>query len=321
MACRIVVSPHIATFCTTCSEPNEHYEIIDPAVYCSLKCRTSDTTHENICSTKKTLSRIGNLLQSIYFTYRELYYRYEIVSFEKKQGQLHVHARMNPTPPALRPEIPSAQVFPASNLRDHEDGRAILSWRGCEDGVVFLYPAIAKLLKPIASTIEESIVKLRPRYVEWFMDGEHDQKVYQHVVTRFELANPGLPSYVIDLSGAQYGQRQSIIREDKYLEALGVAHHLHTSNFGNRLGSLQDALEDRSFDHNFRRPLGWELAVTDEGNRAVDGWERAHVSLSQLVEKPASEYTELKKSLLESAKTHMMAFGRGVQHALDHADS
>ncbi len=195
--------------------------------YCNSACQTADWTHHKqackLLFARKLLYRVGDIVQRIFYVYREHTFNINITEVDKNEDTMYLYEGK------YGREILSP--FPYHLFQSEEDKHAALTYCNCAVAVAFMLKIIEGFLKGkphhygcqlsslypptvhigLYTKIEEVNMKLqqKPRRIYLFDEhGNPDTTEYGHTLLRVTLKSG--ESYAFDLTGAQFGYYDTI---------------------------------------------------------------------------------------------------------------
>ena len=119
--------------------------------YCNATCQKAHwREHELACSRlsdRKQLYRAGEILQKVFYGYREVVFEKLIDKVEREGLNLHCYEGQY----EWRILVP----FPATLFPNQRDREAILTYRACNDAFAFLHTMIKAFFKGTSSVIRQ----------------------------------------------------------------------------------------------------------------------------------------------------------------------
>ncbi|KAK4501680.1 hypothetical protein PRZ48_007489 [Zasmidium cellare] len=206
-------------FCSVCDTPAPQPVLIclqcpeTPTYYCDTRCRDRDRIpHQKNCNNpvRKAIYRAGDLLQSIFYTFREALYDTSVAHVRRNGDVLRIHLNPNPAQVLLH-------RFPNHLNLSQSDKEQLLSVLSCTDSVAYTCDLSKRLLKDATFGIEETLFcDLRSPFstLRHHSDGTVDDGETMHSTLTVE-AKDG-EAYVFDLAGAQNNQFKAVIPFDEY---------------------------------------------------------------------------------------------------------
>lgn len=151
----------VSTFCSLCNRAAPRPVLIcpecpeTPTYYCDTQCRDRDqVNHQKDCNdpTRKLIYRAGDLLQKIFFTFRETAFDTAISRVEKDGDVLRVHEDENQANPRRGPLF----RFPGHLVPVSSDKEKLLSSVSCTDAVAYTLE-LSKILLEGKAILQPSI--------------------------------------------------------------------------------------------------------------------------------------------------------------------
>lgn len=141
--------PKPILICTECADGTDQHGTATTTIYCDTKCRAADTKHAKLCAVKnqqKELHRSGEILQAIWFIWREVAFDMKLSHIEKKKAasgeDLLFFHEGDYTDHNEGPLYP----LPALANMDEKDKQAVITLNSCGDAMGFLHGLSKKLL-------------------------------------------------------------------------------------------------------------------------------------------------------------------------------
>lgn len=204
-------------------------DIKEPAktFYCNSACQTADWTHHKqackLLFARKRLYRAGDIVQRIFYVYREHTFNINITEVDKSEDTMYLYEGK------YGRDILSP--FPYHLFHSEEDKRAALTYCNCAVAVAFMLKIIEGFLKgkpqhygfqlsslyPLTvhiglyTKIDEVNMELQETPRRIYLVDEHgnlDTTEYGHTLLRVSLKSG--ESYAFDLTGAQFGYYETI---------------------------------------------------------------------------------------------------------------
>ncbi|GIZ43521.1 hypothetical protein CKM354_000674500 [Cercospora kikuchii] len=212
------------------------------------------------------LSQAMDLLQAIFYAWRETNLRWKLYSYEPrktgpgldvsmhKAGQYSKDSNEN-----VFAKFPDLQGLSLA-------GKAILAYNGCEDPPCFMHNTVEKvfdrlLAENVVTKVEEVrvYIRLTKKYVFEFYEGvRNDCGEPDHTLYRLETRSGD--QFAVDFSGAQYGIFDGpIIPWHEYLDSY-VEEVLDILDYGACLMRLSSGNE---YEHIFVRARDMDAAIQD----------------------------------------------------------
>ena len=149
--------------CATCAQPAKQHcprciEGLDtecrpsPTYYCGKECQIKAwNKHKAICrgvTARKQLFRGGELLQEVFYTYREAAFDLNITDLKRENGVLSMYlASILYVEPTLG--VGPVFAFPNHLVRDDAEKKALLAYDACVDATAYMYGLTTKVLEGI----------------------------------------------------------------------------------------------------------------------------------------------------------------------------
>ncbi|EGP84943.1 unnamed protein product [Zymoseptoria tritici ST99CH_1A5] len=296
--------PKPILICTECADGTDQHGTATTTIYCDTKCRAADTKHAKLCAVKnqqKELHRSGEILQAIWFIWREVAFDMKLSHIEKKKAasgeDLLFFHEGDYTDHNEGPLYP----LPALANMDEKDKQAVITLNSCGDAMGFLHGLSKKLLAGISDGIWENYaaVKESDYYVHQVRCTGEPFKfspIHQYLTTR--LSTNG-KIYVLDPSGAQLGQHQAVLAPGRRLQWMTnnvqVAEHgacaINSAVMRNRHPNDAPPSTDFRVGH-------VQEAVCQKVMKVVEVWEQSRTSLQQLRREDRAKYVTARDSLL-----------------------
>ncbi|KAL8635448.1 MAG: hypothetical protein Q9228_007059 [Teloschistes exilis] len=209
-----------ALCCSGCVESPTLGGISPPRTfYCSPKCqRAAWDIHKKICSTlsaRKRVYRAGNMIQKIFYAYRERAFEKMFTKIEVEGDTMYMYEGEYGEDQYLVP-------FPHDLFSSEEDKWAAFTFHACSDAVAFMCHLLKMFLKGLYVVIDEvEMMKLLKTPRETCVVDQnriiHDRNEYRHEVFRVVLKTGEM--YALDFSGAQYGYHDPVLPWDTYVQS------------------------------------------------------------------------------------------------------
>ncbi|KAH7317881.1 hypothetical protein BKA65DRAFT_570420 [Rhexocercosporidium sp. MPI-PUGE-AT-0058] len=208
--------------CTGCKDSPVLRSGEVPVFYCSKPCQVSHwRIHKRTCKSLqalKLLYRTADVLQEIFYIYREHVFDKNIAKIEQKDGKLYIHDK------DLRADVKTVQgetdrivSFPHEMCNTDEDKKAVLVHLTCSDAIAWMHDLVKYLLTDITSDITEFTFTLHNHNREAVgvnILGKEDPP-QDHDVWIVTLRQTGA-RYILDLTGAQFGYYQPVIPYEEF---------------------------------------------------------------------------------------------------------
>ncbi|KAK4501679.1 hypothetical protein PRZ48_007488 [Zasmidium cellare] len=291
-------APRPVLICTQCGEGVDVNGAPTATAYCEVSCRTKDIeNHQKACkdaNIRKQLYRAGDLLQAIFCKFREASFDQDIKQSTKSDGVLHIEESFPQGDGRLF-------RFPHLLVEDPEDVAALLTFSACIHSCAYMYELSQMLLQDITTTIEElqispSTPYLVDRAFNIRLPASFDCSPGDHNVLALEATDGN--TYILDLSGAQFGQPRPVIPFNEYkLRYMNQITQIHEHGYYD--GVLEAAREGE------RNPYMCDvsLALIQHKVRkclleSVEEWQKENVSLKGLIRGDRKTYGTGKTALL-----------------------
>jgi hypothetical protein len=141
---------HASRRCVACKDSPRIDNRTESTWYCTTECQKADwDAHKNLCRNlrvRRDLYRAGDLLQDIFYLYREKLFDLLIERIELRDGKSYVHE--GHYPPHLT-EYESLIPFPESLCQDPLDKKAPLAHISCDDAVAWMADITKHILDSI----------------------------------------------------------------------------------------------------------------------------------------------------------------------------
>ncbi|PPJ60336.1 hypothetical protein CBER1_10728 [Cercospora berteroae] len=200
--------PHLT--CFECTEGVDVHGNVDSIQYCTARCRDlAATEHKGDCerrNVRKQIYRVGELLQSSFYRLQDLNFITQFSQTKKEKGTLYYFE----VAPWHRKTV--FETSPYKFTETANDAHAIMSAFRCDLALGTHFELSKKLLAGISKYIEEVgfdgvAGKLKAKLV--YPNGRvHDSSCGHEVLCVQTHADE---SYVIDITGAQYGQYEAVL--------------------------------------------------------------------------------------------------------------
>ncbi|EME82146.1 uncharacterized protein MYCFIDRAFT_197348 [Pseudocercospora fijiensis CIRAD86] len=291
-------TPLPVLICFKCSEGKSPEGESTYTKYCSIRCRTAHQgQHAQHCKNqniRRAIYRAGELLQSALYQMRLLAFDLKIDSVEKKDDVLYFKDGEYKG----GKEFPF-YAFPGDVVKDPGDAKALLSYSFCNDAPVFLNFLAEKALKGLARSIEQAELQISAqcKVRRIYPNGNVAPDIDMHSVMGIDGCDG--ESYIIDITGAQYGQFKAVMPLGSYVEQNNARVRTMYYAGGSRVSVVKDIkmkLEDPSSDPRCQIGL---FKVATALNTTLEEWEaRWQTSIGQLLLTDKTVFAKGKEELL-----------------------
>ncbi|CAK4033011.1 Hypothetical predicted protein [Lecanosticta acicola] len=292
--------------------------------YCSTKCQSAHKKiHDGVCinmNIRKELLRSGELLKTIFFQLRKATYDIKVRAVGKnEQGTILVFEDEYAANYGDGPLYP----FPRAFADGSNEERALLAYLSCSDIFIFLDELSKSLLGGITTVMQEADFgfdqdRFLVRRISPYGRAE-DHSRYMHSALAIE-AKDG-EAYIVDVSGAQYGQHQTVVPFGQYMsdfatKIIKITSHGHMAL---KARAVHEGYRDRPVDisawmsgtaGNFDyRPLQMQYKVKERILAAVKEWEMLNnLTLHDLLGCDQERFEACKSSLLAKTDDDVRSF-------------
>ncbi|CAK1365791.1 unnamed protein product [Cercospora beticola] len=214
----IAPRPHLT--CFDCTEGVNVNGDVDSIQYCTARCRdVAAAEHKGDCekrNVRKQIYRAGELLQSSFYKFQDLNFITQISQTKKEKDILYYYE----VAPFRRTTV--FETSPYKITSDANDAHAIMSIFRCDLALGTHFKLSKKLLGGISKYIEEVgfddvAGKLKTKLV--YPNGRVHESSCGHEVLCVQTHAD--ESYVIDITGAQYGQFEAVLPLDTAVSFYG----------------------------------------------------------------------------------------------------
>ncbi|TVY73477.1 hypothetical protein LSUE1_G007415 [Lachnellula suecica] len=215
--------------CSVCNNAPAYEIPSKNTYYCSTQCQKDDwLTHKAVCKTLKTrkmLFRAGELLQEIFYVYREQVFDKVFVKVEKRDGKMLLHQGEYPPLSKMSNALDLLFPFDPSVVSDPLDKASILTYMACGDAVAWMHDLVKYVLPDLCSKFKEMRVMIqnRERHLVMVTEGEEHSSDQPHCILKVKLKNSD-EWYIVDLAGAQYGFFEPIVPAVMYEKSYVRSH-------------------------------------------------------------------------------------------------
>ncbi|KAL8690945.1 MAG: hypothetical protein Q9218_003721 [Villophora microphyllina] len=185
--------------------------------YCNSVCQKADWTKHNVtCKVlcvRKQVYRAGDVIQRVFYTYRERLFEIPITKVEKEHHRMYLYEGQYADNQFL-------VLFPHHLFSSEDDKNRALAYNACTDSTAFMHYLVKAFLEGICTSISEPTMNLPETPFRVYHVDEHrnyDTREYQHEV--FCVTVNGGEMYAIDLSGIQYGWVETVVPWPQYLRS------------------------------------------------------------------------------------------------------
>ncbi|KAH6715763.1 hypothetical protein BKA61DRAFT_719791 [Leptodontidium sp. MPI-SDFR-AT-0119] len=212
-------------FCSRCKDAPILSDGLRKAYYCSSACQRAHwETHKGDCTilkAGKTLYRAGDILQQLFYQYREKLFDRRLAKIENRCSKLYIYDR-NFTDHELSKPLREDTItvsFPEMMYKTPEDKKAVLVHIACSDAIAFFHDLAGYLLSACVfhKDHDQKIVGIT---ATGQVDGAQPHDIW--IVT---LKASG-EKYAVDLTGAQFGYYEPVSPWDEF-----VANRVRTQGF------------------------------------------------------------------------------------------
>ncbi|GIZ47812.1 hypothetical protein CKM354_001089400 [Cercospora kikuchii] len=303
--------------CATCGKPpprptlvcgdcSEGVDIIDRkrwTPYCTALCRQHDrTTHQKQCdkaNRRKQIYRAGQLLQTIFYQFRNLSFDLKIAEVQSNDNLLIIYDAEFSKKESMMPDD-----LPEGLSVNNKDGRTLLSYQACSEACIHFYKLSKKLLMGASRTIEEvellvdhSLCKVK----RIAPDGKTVPVFPMHIVFAVETIDADV--FVFDIAGAQFGQPCPVLPLEAFMEAYQKPVISVISRFGSAHSRNIQMMERR-----IGRPRKDIAALALQAHMAaafddcLEPWEeKRQISFHEMVDSPQSRWFKLRDNFISVA--------------------
>ncbi|KAK4579896.1 hypothetical protein LTR86_000097 [Recurvomyces mirabilis] len=241
------------------------------------------------------------------YIFREAGFEHRYHKVEKtKEGILHVYKGLSPDDKILT-------RFPGHLVSIERDKHALLAHHACNDPVTYLYNLMVKVFRGTFKSIMEAHIEVHEdleRVVEHIVpeDGNQEELIYQHQIVVLKLKNG--ERYVLDASGAQYGQHRAVMPYESYDQGF-VKEHISTLKFGSLWAKLRAAMAVKTECDaaNDVRVAFVEVMIAEAMARIVKEWEvSAGSTIYEVLDEPHTSYLASSAALLDFVRSGLFRF-------------
>ncbi|GIZ47813.1 hypothetical protein CKM354_001089500 [Cercospora kikuchii] len=263
--------PHLT--CFECADGVDIQGAVSPIQYCTVRCRdVAATEHKGNCGkriTRTKVYRAGQLLQSAFYRSSSLNFLIKITQVYKSEDVLYFHQA------ELEERTTVFETSPYRVTQNANDAHAIMSGVEGEFALALQFELSKKLLSGIAKYIEEVTIdntgvtlkaKLYPGCEFLRAAGKH---------TVLCIQTHADESYIIDVTGARYGQPKAVLCLGEALSFYGRQVMLmwpHGHHSCQQLASIEEELAGDTILVPRDRIIPVYLATLF--NKQLDSWER-----------------------------------------------
>ncbi|KAH7386508.1 hypothetical protein BKA64DRAFT_759242 [Cadophora sp. MPI-SDFR-AT-0126] len=237
------------------------------------------------------LYRAGDLLQQIFYVYREKVFDRRLAKIEKKGSKLYVYDA-DLTEAYMKKPLTIHRLFapfPEKVCETIEDKQAVLVQSASEDGIAWLHDIAKHILTGISSSIAEvCLIPKNPHQKIVRMDGIGAfNTVDQHVIWVVKPKDSD-EEYAIDISGAQFGHYEPVTPWSHYRDCrvlMGPGKPPVFKGFGGCLASIKDRLPPKTLPDHDKVWISHSLrlAVSDRLMGDVLAWEKARGTVMDML--------------------------------------
>ncbi|KAF2255333.1 hypothetical protein BU26DRAFT_154018 [Trematosphaeria pertusa] len=280
--------------------------------YCDVSCQKAHwSEHKPACKEAdldRTIHRAGQLLQDVFFLFREQLFDESIESIEDTGDTLFLRDR---------PRKPGTLIpFPHHLVRDEKEKKMVLSTLVCHEPIGYFHDLFIQMLKGTRTRIEEVTVKVkkpakRTRAIP--VRGELRGDWRTHGVIRV-ITLDASRSWIIDPAGAQYSMFAACLDEqtyqDRYVEKVFCAMKPGTDKL------LYQGFAELKGNCAIVARIEWDgvKAVED----AVQKWERnSGLRLPELLRQPEGTFERHREEVLEAIQSALVRFAAQADYSRD----
>ncbi|KAI0515280.1 hypothetical protein F5B22DRAFT_196141 [Xylaria bambusicola] len=208
-ACAACGRPDANMRCSDCSLSDDGH-ILEKTAYCNKMCLENDyKAHKKTCDCRRMVLRAASLMDNMFRAMQEATYIYALGKVYKKDGMVYLldnnWDRVGIT--GRRLFVP----FPKGVADNKEMRLALLYWAQSEEVTLSLFFLIKTIFKPVCKNVE--LVHVQPRNVitpicQMTAGRALNVCLYRHTVLKLTLMSD--EQYVLDLSAAQFGWRETL---------------------------------------------------------------------------------------------------------------
>ncbi|KAF2485490.1 hypothetical protein BDY17DRAFT_104693 [Neohortaea acidophila] len=298
--CKVPTSKH----CKRCAEGVDVDGALAQTFYCSITCQTADfPTHKAVCRSandRKQLYRGGELLQKVFYAFREVAFDLEICDIKKTGNDIHFYD------PATGLKKGPLFPFPNNDSLTTDDKHAILTFSACGDGLAYMHELIEKVMEGIGSTTQpltEIITNMKgTKRTVWHhgLNGvSHNNQTITHQFLQAQLKNG--ERYAIDMSGAQYGLYSAVAPMQKYLDQHIDLRRFSIRAFGEAKEDIKKLVDPSLAKPGFdQRMCVMHILAAQAMNSAVEMWESTGHSVVALLKDTRANFEIGTEALVEA---------------------
>ncbi|KAI1310475.1 hypothetical protein F5Y03DRAFT_382704 [Xylaria venustula] len=195
--------------CPDCALTDE-YHILSKTSYCNKEClKTHREAHRSVCDGRRMVFRAASLLDHIFMAIEDATYVYPMGKLFKKNGIFYLTDNEWD-----RASMTGRHVFipfPKHMVESMDDHRSLLLWGQAEEVTLCLFPLIIYLFKPFCKNME--LASVQPKNVittvcQMSLGRALNINLFKHTCLKLTLKSD--EQYVIDLTGAQFGWKETL---------------------------------------------------------------------------------------------------------------